>query len=115
MMETAGQIYELSLKTSSDRLRTVICPRTPVFTTDETQQFYEAALQTIRDPWKKQVKKRRRKSGPHVGAELLRLWNHKKRLYDRWNWLPTTRNKENYKEACRRAQQRERQLIKEKN
>lgn len=65
---------------------------------------YDEAVKAIIHPLENQMKKRRRNSGLHVNGELLRLYAHKKKLYNRWRWRRTPQNEAKYKEACRRTQ-----------
>lgn len=113
MRVQTGELYKISLKQAADVTATALQRPAEELSDTVIQECYELALVNIREPWEARVRKRRRRSGPHVNAEMLRLWEQKKKAYERWKWHPSERNKVRYKEASRRTQQRERQLIKE--
>lgn len=76
-------------------------------------EVYRKVQLAITYPWIQQVRQRRRRDGPHVNAELCKLWVRKKLLYDRQRCNPTRAIKTRYKEICATVQWRERQLERE--
>lgn len=113
MKESVGATYTDTLKEAAKQMEEILASDPTSKSEAEVQAVFTQAHKAILDPWEKQVKKRRRASGPHVNSELLRLWARKKQYYDRWRWRPTDSNRSRYKDACRVTQRRERQLIKE--
>lgn len=109
----AGAVYKVSLKEAGKTYEELHEESTVEATNSQIHTTHEQALSDIKEPWEAQVKQRRRKSWAHVNGELLRLWERKLKLYERWRWRPTPQNKNQYKDACRRAKRRERQLCKE--
>lgn len=113
MREAAGLMYKVTLKPAGAQMKNVTEAPENDGEERDIQAHYEQALQALKGPWEAQVRIQRRKSGPHVNGELIRLWKKKKKLFERWWWKPTEQNKVAYKAACQRTQRRERQLKKE--
>lgn len=65
--------YKVSLRKAMDQLDSTLRTHTTQAAEERAQDSYAAAHALIREPWEAQVKKLRRRSGPHVNAELLRL------------------------------------------
>lgn len=86
-------IYKCTMKEAEKKLGDLIHTPTEQVDTETVHNGYEAAHACIRDPWEKQLKKRKRKSGPHLNSELLRLWERKKLYSDRCKWRPSSHNK----------------------
>lgn len=108
-----GILYEVSFQGPGAALVTIRADEGRTAQTDEIQTAYTEAERCITEPWVKQTKQRRRRCGAHMSRELLRLWRRNKSLYDRMNKWPTTRNRQEYSDACAKAQRRERQLQRE--
>lgn len=114
LREVIGLKYNLSMQIADAALDELLHRPKEDLDDATVQAGFDTAIKAIKEPWEAlQAKKRRRNSGQHVNGEMCRLWTNKKKLYDRWPWKPTANNKTRYKEACRRTQQRKRQLIKE--
>lgn len=64
MKEGVGAVYDISLRDATEQLNEVLKRETVQITSKDTQASIEAAHVDIREPWEKQVRKRRRKSGP---------------------------------------------------
>lgn len=111
--QTIGILYEVALKQPVETLDKI---RTNAEDTPQTAHILEAydeAVQAICDLWIQLTNHKRRRCAAYVSRELIRIWQMKKVLYDRMKWISTPRNKKEYKEACTKAQRRERQLQRE--
>lgn len=107
LQKEIGLYYEVALQGPMGQLaqlRTNGTEANKLDVEEHAQESYWAAQLAITDPWTQQVKQRRRSDGPHVNAELRKLWARKKLLYDRQRWKPTCANKTRYKEICAQAQ-----------
>lgn len=106
-------MYEVSLNEQEKELIDSIIGGEETSLPEQIQEAYDNAVNAIIAPWDAQIKTKRRRCGSHVNKELLRLWQRRKKLYDRMIRRPTARNKQEHKTACQRAQRRERQLQRE--
>lgn len=77
MRAATGELYKVTLKQTADDIAAVTKKPVEELTETVVHECYETALKSIREPWELRVKKRRRRSGPHVNAEMLRLWEQK--------------------------------------
>lgn len=109
-----GLCYEISLNPAGQALTQLAEPG-QIAQQLQVHTCYEQAVTAIKAPWVDRAKKKRRRTGAYVNRELLKLWARKKALYDRMQWKPTERNKRDYKEACTKAQRRQRQLQREQD
>lgn len=94
-----GLTYKAYLRNAKDKLDKVSQTKEPQLTEEMITDIFETAHALIREPWEAQLKRRISKSGPHANGELLRLWENKKRLYERWKWRLNVANKHKYKES----------------
>lgn len=98
-----GIFYEVALNAPQTRLNDIAAQNITPQTNINVNHLHDAlkeAIKAITDPGTSQSKRSRRGSGPHVNAELRRIWERKKILYDFMRRQPTTANQKIYREIC---------------
>lgn len=70
---TISLLYDLSLRPEVEKLQELTTGMTEVPQTEHIKKVFTEAEEKIAEPWVAQTKKRRRRCGAYVSAELLRL------------------------------------------